>query len=296
MKAVLVHPAQNTVGESLIWDDLRQSLIWVDIVSKAIHMLNLATGDHQFWEAPDFVTSIGLRTDGGAIVGLTKRVCLWDFGGPFETIADIEFEEPRNRLNEGVVGPDGAFWVGTMQNNINPDGSPIDITASTGKLYRVGADGSVTQISDDLFGITNTFVWPDANSLVTADTLTNRIYRYDRSEASGLLGKRKILLEGFDRGLPDGSALDTDGQIWNCRVAGGACVIRVDQTGKITDKRHLPCSWPTSCAFGGEDLDTLFITSARFTMEAAHLKHHPQEGGLFALKLDVRGVAPNRFG
>lgn len=296
MNAVLVHPAHNIVGESLVWDERRRCLVWVDIVSKTIHRLDPATGSHQSWLTPDFVTSIGLRTDGGAIVGLTKRICLWDFGGGFETIAEIEPGSPGNRLNEGVVGPDGAFWVGTMQNNIKQDGSPTDITASTGKLYRVAPDGGVTQLSNDNFGITNTLVWPDATSLVTADTLANRIYRYTRNETNGLLSNRQTLLQGFDEGLPDGSTLDAEGQIWNCRVVGGACVIRVDRTGRITDKRSLPCSWPTSCTFGGENLDTLFVTSARFTMDSAHLNQHPQEGGLFALRVGVKGKAPNRFG
>lgn len=296
MNADLVHPAKNIVGESLVWDDRQKCLFWVDIVSKKIHALDPVTGDHLHWETPDFVTSIGLRKDGGAIVGLTKRICLWDFGGPFETLAEIEVDEPGNRLNEGVVGPDGAFWVGTMQNNIAPNGSPLDITASTGKLYRCTADGTVTRISDDLFGITNTMIWPDARSFVTADTLENRLYRYERNEETGKLSERAILVDGFDRGLPDGSTLDADGQIWNCRVVDGSCIIRIDQSGTVTKTEDLPCSWPTSCTFGGENLDTLYITSARFTMDDERLKNYPQEGGLFAVKNGITGTPPYRFG
>ena len=84
----------------------------------------LAERRHEVWPAPDFPTSIGLRADGGAIVGLRDRVALWDYGGEFRTLAIIEPDLPDNRLNEGRVGPDGAFWVGTMQNNLHPDGAP----------------------------------------------------------------------------------------------------------------------------------------------------------------------------
>src|ERR1039458_8057377 len=123
----LVFDAEDIVGESLVYDDRRDALVWVDIVGKRIHRLGLADLRHELWPTPDFPTSIGLRADGGAVVGLRDRVALWDFGGDFRTLAIVEPELPDNRLNEGRVGPDAAYWVGTMQDNLHPDGSPKEI-------------------------------------------------------------------------------------------------------------------------------------------------------------------------
>lgn len=294
MVVELVVPAQDIVGESIVWDDRDGRLLWVDIVGKTIHALDPETGKTQDWQAPDFVTSIGLRADGGAVVGLTKSICLWDHDDRFEPLVQIEPDMPGNRLNEGVVGPDGAFWVGTMQNNIAPDGAPMDLTADTGRLYRCTSDGQVVALSNDRMGITNTLIWTADNRLVTADTIANEIYSY-RIDRTGLLSHRKTILAGFERGLPDGSCMDAEGFIWNCRVVGGACLLRFDPDGNIDRVVDLPCSWPTSCTFGGDNLDTLYVTSARFTMEAEHLAENPQEGGLFALQPGVRGVPSHRF-
>ncbi|GFE48376.1 gluconolactonase [Roseobacter cerasinus] len=296
MTVELVYPAKNIVGESILWDAARQRLLWVDIVEKKIHALTPATGEYQSWPTPDFVTSIGLRKDGGAIVGLTRDVCLWDFGDQFQTLARVEPDQPDNRLNEGVVGPDGAFWVGTMQNNIAPDGSPKEMTADTGRLYRCTPDGQVTPLCDDLFGLTNTLVWTTGGGLITADTGANEIYRYTYDQDTRRLSDRRSIVSGFERGLPDGSTLDAEGYIWNCRVVGGGCLLRFDPEGHIHRVVDLPCSWPTSCTFGGENLDILYVTSARFTMEVDHLKRHPEEGGVFAIKPGMTGTAPCLFG
>ncbi|MHA1548639.1 MAG: SMP-30/gluconolactonase/LRE family protein, partial [Alphaproteobacteria bacterium] len=110
------------------------------------------------------------------------------------------------------------------------------------------------------------------------------------------LRDRSVLLEGYERGLPDGSCMDADGYLWNCRVVGGSCVARIDPAGNIDRVVELPCLWPTSCTFAGPDLDTLYVTSARFTMTAEHLAAAPWEGNLFAVKPGVRGRLENRFG
>ena len=286
---------ENVVGESLVWDDRTATLYWVDIVGRAIHALDPATGDHCAWPTPDIVTSIGLRADGGAIVGLRKTVNRWSFDANFDAFAEVEPDVPGNRLNEGVVGPDGCFWVGTMQNNIDPDGNPRDITDNTGGLYRVAPDGGVAPLSGDRFGITNTMVWTD-DRLITADTMANAIYAYARHPLTGQLSDRQSIVAGYDRGLPDGSCMDAQGYVWNCRVVGGACLLRFTPDGTIDRVVELPCTWPTSCAFGGPDLAILYVTSARFTMDDAHLAAAPWEGALFKVDVGVAGQPANRFG
>jgi sugar lactone lactonase YvrE len=290
----LVLDARDIVGESVVYDEARDALVWVDIGGKRIHRLFFAGRRHELVPAPDFPTSIGLRADGGAIVGLRDRVALWDWGGEFRTLAVVEPDLPGNRLNEGRVGPDGAFWVGTMQNNLNPDGSPKDITGNSGAVYRVDPSGGVRQLTPREFGIVNTMAWTSDGRFLTADTLMNTIFAYDLSDGA-LTGKR-VFAAPIERGAPDGSCFDAEGRLWNCRVAGGACVAGFKPNGVLEQLVDLPCSWPTSCAFGGPGLATLYIASARFTMTAEHIAANPQEGALFALDVGVRGRPEFRFG
>lgn len=294
--ASIVLNAQNIVGESIIWDDRDGRLFWVDIIAKRIHAFDPTTQAHQCWDTPTIATSIGLAAAGGFVVGLEKSVARWAPGQPFEEFATVEPDKADNRLNEGVVGPDGALWVGTMQNNINPDGSPREITASTGALHRVMADGKVRQISDAGFGITNTLIWANDGRLITADTLENALYSYARDPETGDLSDRQTILQGYERGLPDGSTMDAEGFVWNCRVVGGSCLARIAPDGRVDRVVELSCSWPTSCTFGGPDLDRLYVTSARFTMDNDHLAANPQEGGVFSVDVGVCGLPPHRFG
>lgn len=296
MQAVLVFDARDVVGESLIWDENRKTLIWVDIIGRRIHQLDPDTLDHQSWQAPDLATSIGLCRNGGAIVGLRKDVALWDFGETFRTIATIEPDSPDTRLNEGVVAPDGSLWVGTMENNIGPDDLPRDISRDAGRIYRVDTTGIVDALSADRFGITNTMIWTADDTFITADTTKNRMFRYRWDRVRSRIADRRLFFSGFPRGLPDGSCMDAQGYVWNCRVAGGGCLVRISPGGVLDKVVDLPCSWPTSCAFGGENFDTLFVTSARFTMSRGHLQANPQEGGLFAVRTGARGTPTNRFG
>ena len=291
----MIFDAQDVVGESLLWDDRRQRLVWIDIIGRRVNALDPATGAHRLWPLPFRPTSISLRADGDAMLCSERDICRWDWEHDPVPLVEVEPHLPGNRLNEGAVGPDGALWLGSMHQNIADDDSPADIPAATGRLYRYAPDGRLAQISADLFGIANTLVWPRPDVLVTADTLANTLYRYPIGP-DGQLGPRSILLEGFTPGLPDGSCTDDQGQVWNARVVGGAAVARIALDGQVTALHGLPCSWPTSCCFGGPDLATLYVTSARFTMTADHLRAHPQEGGLFALRPGVRGLPPYRFG
>jgi sugar lactone lactonase YvrE len=267
----------------------------VDIVGRRIQALDPATGEHRLWPLMARPTSLALRAADGALVGTERHICRWDWHGEPEPLVEVEPDLPMNRLNEGAVGPDGAFWVGTMHQNIGDDDGPSEIPGPTGRLYRYALDGTLARVCDDRFGIANTLVWPAPDRLVTADTLANVLYEYRIGEA-GHLTDRRTLMEGFPRGLPDGSTLDAEGFVWTARVAGGGCLTRTAPDGRIDRVVDLPCSWPTSCAFGDPGLGTLYVTSARFTLSPEHLALNPQEGGLFALDVGVAGLPARRFG
>jgi len=294
--AQLVYDAQDIVGESIIWSADERALYWVDIGGKRIHRLEVAGGRHDAWPTPDFVTSIGMRADGGFIVGLTREVCLWQPDGPFQTFAVPEPDVPDNRLNEGRVAPDGAFWVATMQTNLNADGSPKEMDRNSGAIYRVAPDGAVRQLTPAIYGISNTMGWTRDERFFFADTIANEIYLFDHDSKAGTISNRRTIVTGFEPGLPDGSCMDANDTLWNCRVVGGAAVANFDAEGQLLRLVGVPPSWPTSCTFGGDDLSTLYVTSARFTMTPEHIAANPQEGGLFAVDVGVKGVAEPKFG
>ena len=294
MEIEIASEARCTVGESAVWDEREGAVLWVDIVGARIHRLYPAAGREERWPTPGFVTSIGLREDGGAIVGLRTEVALWDHGDDFRPLCTPEPDVPGNRLNEGAVGPDGAFWIGTMQDNIEDDGRPREMDRASGAIHRVAPGGTVRRLTAPTFGLANTCAWLADGAFVTADSLADTLYRYERDGER--LGARTVFSRGFGRGVPDGSCVDAEGGLWNCRVAGGRCVVRHAPDGSIDRVVELPCHSPTSCCFGGPDLDTLYVTSARFGLDEAHLKARPDEGALFALRPGVRGQPACRFG
>lgn len=282
----------DVVGESVVWCERLQELFWVDIVGRRLHSFHPESGTHEVKATVEMPTSIGLREDRGAIVGFQHEVALWDLEDRFETFALIEADQPGNRLNGGCVAPDGSFWVGTMQNNIDARGDPLPISGRRGAIHRIDGAGSVRALTGAEFAITNTFVWLDGQ-FVTADTMENALYKYDWDGTSGVTGKRDFTL-AYPKGLPDGSCVDSEGFIWNCRVLGGGCVVRFAPDGRVDREVPVDCTSPTSCAFGGDDLSTLFVTSSRFGMDESQLAGR-HEGGLFALDVGVSGHPANRF-
>jgi sugar lactone lactonase YvrE len=295
MTARLLLESNDVVGESIIWSPSDQCLYWVDIVGGRIHRLDPETGAHETWTTPELPTSIGLTKAGDFIVGLRRRIARWRPGGAFETFAVPEPDIGGNRLNEGVVAPDGSFWVGTMQDNIGPDLGPREMGAPAGTLYRVAPDGVVTRLTSELFGITNTMVWLDDGRFVTADTLANELYIYEYDPAGVRLRDRRVL-DRIERGLPDGSTRDNAGTIYNARVAGGAAIAKINPANGAVAFVDLPCASPTSCTFGGRDLRTLYVTSSRFGMSAEALEGNRFDGSLYAVESEGRGIEASRFG
>jgi sugar lactone lactonase YvrE len=173
---------------------------------------------------------------------------------------------------------------------VNPDGSSRQAGGLDGVLYRLDPEGTVTEWSRDI-GIANTLAWsPDRSRFYFADTLQNTIWVYDYDAEVGSISNRRIFLKNFDRGLPDGSCIDSEGYLWNCRHGGG-CVVRVAPSGEIDRVIEMPVKNVTTCAFGGVDRKTLYIPTAR----ADASPHERLAGGLFAIRSEVPGLPENRF-
>lgn len=272
----------------------RKALYWVDITGHAVERFEPATGRHDRWPVPGFPEAIALREKGGAILAIDNRICLYDFGGKLETLCVPEPDLPANRLNEGVCDPHGRFWVGSMQNNIAPDGSPKPMDADTGQLFRIDPDGSITLADFHKYGITNTMAWRDDDTFLFADTLASTIYAFDYDPAAGSISNRRVFARVEGPGMPDGSCLDAEGYLWNACV-GASSLVRYAPDGAVDRIVPLPVKAPTSCAFGGSDLTTLFVTSSRFGMTADEIAANPAEGALLALDVGVGGKPPARF-
>jgi sugar lactone lactonase YvrE len=197
---------------------------------------------------------------------------------------------PGVRLNDGRPDPRGSLWVGSMRNNVGADGSPGESGGADGILFRVDPDGAVSEWKRGV-GISNTLAWnPGQTKFYFADTLLNRVCVYDYDRLTGAIGGERSFFEGFPRGFPDGSAMDGEGYLWNCRYGGG-CIVRVAPDGEIDRVIEMPTANITSCTFGGPDYRTLYATSASVDAPSGDRL----AGGVFAIQTAAAGQAENRF-
>jgi sugar lactone lactonase YvrE len=297
MEFSTIHGSRYEVAEGPVWDAQSGKLFWVDIIGKTIHAIDPLSGAQQVWPSQDFPTALAISRDGNrSMVALAAGMAWLDFkSGSFTPFADPD-TMPGNRLNEGKCDQQGRFWTGTMQTNLNPDGSGKDMDRNSGALFRVDPDGATSCHTEHDFGITNTLAWsPDGKTFYFGDSIRNVILAYDWDADGGTISNQRVHLEGFDRGAPDGSAMDEDGCLWNARF-GGSCLIRITPKGDVDQVIELPVTNPTSCTFGGPDRRTLFVTSAQFTLSKDQLAANPLEGAVLGSHVEIAGMTDHRFG
>lgn len=294
MRVEVALEARNGVGEGPFWDEAAQALWWVDITGKAVLRWVPATGAQRRWAMPDFPSAVVLRRGGGALIAMRDGLSFLDPAtGTLTPFCRPEADRPDNRSNEAKCDQQGDFWLGTMQNNLHADGSAREMTAHTGALYRVRADGSFTREVDGV-GLANTLAWTaDGRTLLFADTLTGVISAF-QVETDGRLGARRVFSDEVLPGYCDGSAIDSAGYLWNARFAG-SCLIRFAPDGQVDRRLELPVTNPTCCCFGGPDLRTLYVTSARHGLSDEQLASNPHEGAILAVAVEVPGTLSARF-
>lgn len=289
---VCVAPTGDRCGEGPVWHPGEQALYWTDINRFLIRRYDPKQRTVQSWFFDEPVTAPVLTDHDDTLgVALGSKIIRW------KPQTDERHDQgfrlpgwPHVRLNDGRVDPRGSFWVGSMRNNVNPDSSAGEAGGTEGILYRIDPDGGVSEWKREV-GISNTLAWsPDARIFYFADTLANTVWAYDYDGATGAIGNERIFFAGFPRGSPDGSAIDGDGYLWNCRY-GGKCIVRVAPDGRIDRVIEMPVSNITSCTFGGEKYQTLYVTTAGANAPAGERL----AGGLFASETNVAGRADNRF-
>jgi len=284
-------PARDWCGESPLWDAAQQALFRVDINRRLIHRFKPDSEDLRTWEFDEPVTALALTTkENFLLIALASRLVFWNCDTDSRTDAGFKLNAwPQLRFNDGRADPRGSFWVGTMWNNVLPDGGDGKVGGHDGVLYRFDPHGAITEWEHGI-GISNTVTWsPDGSKFYFADTLANEIWVYDYDPSTGAIANRRPFLTGFSRGLPDGSVVDSEGFLWNCR-SGGSCLVRVAPDGTIDQVLEFPTPKPTDCSFGGKNLETLFVASI-----GLGVNDDPLAGGLFALEPGVRGLPENRF-
>ena len=279
----LVVAAAAELGEGPVWDAHEDRLVWVDILGRRVHRTSSA-GETESIDMPLHVGAVAPRAAGGYVAALQDG--FWIVGdGAARRIAAVAEARPGIRFNDGKCDPAGRFWAGTMA---------YDEAAGAACLYRLDRDGGVTRVLDGVT-ISNGLAWSgDGRTMFYIDTPTRAIAAFEFAPATGEIGGRRTVVEiPADLGWPDGMAIDAEGGLWVALWDGGAVHRYVD--GRLEQVIRMPVSRPTSCAFGGPDLDELYVTSASTGLSAAARRSEPLAGGLFRVRPGVRGVAASVY-
>jgi sugar lactone lactonase YvrE len=285
----LVLDIKAQLGEGPIWHAQAQLLYWVNIMGHELHIYNPATHQDRVINVGQYVGAVVPRQAGGVMLALHHGFASLDLETEQLTlINDPEADLPGNRFNDGKCDPVGRFWAGTM-------GMEGDTTGK-GSLYCMDTDLSVRKMVDNVT-TSNGIVWSlDHKTMYYIDTRTKRVDAFDYDLASGDISNRRPAItfpEGV--GSPDGSTLDAEGMLWVAHW-GGARITRWNPTkGELLQTIEVPALQVTACAFGGPNLDQLYITTARHNLDEATLAKYPHAGGLFVVEPGAQGIEAYEF-
>jgi sugar lactone lactonase YvrE/sugar/nucleoside kinase (ribokinase family) len=288
----LVAASGDQCGEGAFWCGEEGAVYWTDINRFLVHRLDYSSGATRTWEFDEPATALApTERAGWVLVVLASRTILWRPATDERLAWHGEHRRgPGIRNNDARVDPRGSLWIGTMADNVGPSGEPKPVRDSLGELLRIDFDGHITSWASGV-GISNTVCWnPDGRRMYFGDSLEDVIYCYTFDPSNGDISERRPFLRGFGRGVPDGSAVDAEGYLWNCRYGGG-CIVRVAPTGEVDGIVEMPTANPTTCTFGGPGLRTLFVTSARLDTQPTDRL----AGSLFAIETSTPGLPENKL-
>jgi sugar lactone lactonase YvrE len=278
----------NMLGEVPLWDAAASKLWWCDVKEPALVEHDVRTKDwHTHRLEGQTVGSWAFARSGGALLAQEDGLYRWTPDGGRRLFAPIVRPRPDQRLNDGRCDRKGRFWVGSMSQGYRD--TPV------GVFHRVDPDGTVTRAFDG-FTVPNSVAFsPDDKRMYFADTSARRIFVFDFDLEDGALSGQRIFHDcGPGTGGPDGSTVDVDGCLWNTDYKGSR-VVRYTPRGEVDTVLELPVSQPTSCTFGGPNLDTLYITTARQNLTQEQLREQPLAGHLFAVRPGTQGLEEPKF-
>lgn len=270
------------LGEGPVWDARDRALWFVDIKSKKVHRYDPNSRAHRTWDAPEFVGFLFPASEGGFIAGLKSGLFRFDpASGAFDQIAAVETDKPHNRLNDGTVDPAGRLWFGTMDN---------EEKQKSGAFYRF-ANRQVTPTGMGGMVVTNgPAVSPDGRTLYLVDTFDRRIDQAEIRDDGSLGERRPFVTIEKGHGFPDGPTVDGEGCVWVGLYSGWQAQ-RFSPDGKLIGSVRFPAANVTKLAFGGDDLRTVFATTAQHLLTDEQKQKQPLAGHLFQFDCDVAGVA-----
>jgi xylono-1,5-lactonase len=279
-----IWPVGAELGEGPVWVAAERAVYFVDIKGLAIHRLETEAGVQTSWPTPGQTGFIVPARSSGLVCGVQGGLHRFDPAtGAFAMLAPVEADRPSNRINDGFVDPRGRLWFGTMD-----DGE----AAAAGSLYSWTGHGE-PQVRDNGYWITNgPAASPDGTILYHTDSHEKTIYAFDLSPEGTIGGKR--VFARTEHGHPDGMAVDAAGAVWVALFAGGR-IDRYSPDGKVIGSVPFPCANITKLAFGGEDLRTVYATTARLHLSAEARAAQPLAGGLFRFRVDTPGLAQAVF-
>lgn len=278
----------DLLGESPVWDADAERLYWVDGVSRLIRSYDPATGAFQDWGAPSTIGSVALGPAGSLVAGLVDGIYTMDLAtGAFTRIFRPDPVEPNVRFNDGKVDRFGRFLCGSMGIHADP----------LGRLWRIDPAGNADVLARGI-RIANCLCFsPDGRIMYFADSLERTVRAYPYGPGGTPVGAPAVLVDTspWNSG-PDGATVDAEGCLWVCLVQVGK-IARFTPRGELDRLIDAPTDLPSSVAFGGPDLATLYVTSIKDSGSGRAISRHPQGGCLFAIDgLGVGGIAETRFG
>ena len=273
------------LGEGPVWVAGEAALYWVDINGEKIFRRD-GNGAVRSWDTPMRIGSLAPRAGGGFVAGTNQGLAFVDLDAEhYEVFANPEAELASNRFNDGKVDRQGRFWAGTMDNRERE---------ASGTLYRLDPDRKLTAV-DTGYRVTNGPAFSlDGRRMYHTDSARQRTYVFDLDDTGEATNRRELIRFGEGEGYPDGMTVDAEGCLW-IAFWDGWCVRRFSPDGERLAEVRTPVQRPTSCVFGGERLETLFITSARRDLQGTDLAKQPYAGGLFAANVGVSGIADMPF-
>jgi sugar lactone lactonase YvrE len=289
----LVLDAQAALAECPLWSVAEQKLYWVDISGRAINRFDPVTGANQRWPMPCEPGCIALAAGGGLVAAMRDGFYrFYPADGRLEKVADAPYDASQFRFNDGRCDAAGRFWAGAM---FEPR------TAALASVYCL--ERGVVRTGwgpEQQFGVkvSNGMAFSaDGRHVFQSDTPNHVIYQLAFDVVTGTIGARREFARRPDNrtdvgygGRPDGAAIDSAGNYWSAQYEGRR-VLRFSPQGEVTGVIHVPAKRVTMVAFGGPDLRTLFITTAREGATNAELQSDPNAGGIFACELDIAGRA-----
>lgn len=278
----------SRTGESPVWDERLRVLYWVDIDGHKLWRWAMQDGAVHDWQFDREVCSLGL-TNGREVV-LALRDGVFRFDPAHRTLKPLVQPLPdrdAQRLNDGKMGPDGAFWVGAMDERPEKE--------CVAALYRVEANGRWTEVGQRSRVSNGLGFSPDGRWVYHSDSRAAAVVRYAFDPITATVSQAQPWIKmQSEWGRPDGAAVDIDGCYWSCGIDAGR-INRFSPDGKLIEVVHLPVSHPTMCCFGGDDMRTVYVTS--LIPSAGHdIRRYPHSGCVLYFRADVAGLPANRLG